>query len=152
MAHARPVMCAESRNSTNLRTPPPMNLSGRRLHRASINSSNSSALYAEVIATNGCAYDCSKPKKTCPRILRTVMATAKRRSPPSRSARLPVSFALIDDSLLKSEHHRVPAARRQLNRFLLQRSARVAPTHLDADRLISLKMAQPELQVRAALA
>src|ERR1051325_2054913 len=151
MAHARPVMCAESRKSMNLLGPPPRNLSARRLQRASMNSSNSSALYAETIATTGYAYDCSKPKKVWPRMLRTVMATAKRRSPPRRLARLPASLAFIDNSLLTTEHDRVPGARRQLNRLLLKRSARVAPAQLYADEFVSSEMAQPELQIGAAL-
>src|SRR6185295_3068588 len=89
-------------------------------------------------------------------MLRTVMATAKRRSPPRRSARLlaPLlpSFARICDSLLTAKQDGVPTARRQLNRFALQVSPRVAPAQLYADRLVSCELAQPKLQIRTALA
>src|SRR5690349_18761182 len=100
----------------------------------------------------GCANDCSKPKKVWPRMLSTVIAIAKRRKPPKRFDRLFISFALIADPLLTTEHDGVPAARRQLNRFALQPSARVAPTQLDGYEFISGEMAQPELQIRTALA
>ena len=129
-------MCAESRKSINLRAPPPMNLNARPLQRASTISSSNSALYAATSAVTGCANDCSKPKKAWPSILRTVIATAKRRNPPRRSARLLVSCALIDGPFLTTEHDRVPIARRQMNRFLLHSSLRVAPAQLDGHEFL----------------
>src|SRR5215813_13666034 len=68
-------------------------------------------------------------------MLRTVMAIAKRRSPPRRSARLLTSCTLIYDSLLTAEQDGVPTSRRQLNRLLLKRSPRVQrETHVPQRR------------------
>src|SRR5262245_21621164 len=83
MPTASPVMCAESRNFTTSAADPRQR--GARLcAAASIVSPRNSVPYAAASATKGVSHDCSKPRNEWPSILSTVIAKAKRDSPPSR--------------------------------------------------------------------